>query len=94
MEKSNQFYNIPKILFKDPKYNHLSSDAKLLYSLLLDYVETPIIIPRVSVQEILNITPRMCCKAFKDLRESNLIHEIKQCGSYTEIYLNETKGEN
>ena len=30
------FYRVPKILFKDQKFKKLSSDAKLLYGLMLD----------------------------------------------------------
>lgn len=30
------FYRVPKILFKDKHFSKISSDAKLLYSLLLD----------------------------------------------------------
>ena len=30
------FYKIPKLLFKDKRYSKISSDAKLLYALLLD----------------------------------------------------------
>ena len=30
------FYRVPKILFKDKRFSKISSDAKLLYSLLLD----------------------------------------------------------
>ena len=31
-----QFYMIPQLLFTDDKFKKLSSDAKVLYSLLLD----------------------------------------------------------
>lgn len=30
------FYRIPKMLFKDKRFKKLSSDAKILYGLLLD----------------------------------------------------------
>lgn len=31
-----QFYCMPKALMADPRFKHLSSDAKLLYALMLD----------------------------------------------------------
>lgn len=34
--KNNSFYKLPKTLFSDGKYNDISTDAKVLYSLLLD----------------------------------------------------------
>lgn len=34
--KNNSFYKLPKVLFSDDRYKDLSTDAKLLYSLLLD----------------------------------------------------------
>ena len=30
------FYRIPKALFTDPTFSHLSAEAKLLYGLMLD----------------------------------------------------------
>lgn len=30
------FYRIPKVLFTDPSYRRISSDAKILYGLMLD----------------------------------------------------------
>lgn len=33
------FYKIPKILFQDPDFAGLSTDAKLLYGILLDRME-------------------------------------------------------
>ena len=30
------FYRIPKVLFTDPAYRRISSDAKILYGLMLD----------------------------------------------------------
>ncbi len=34
--KNNSFYKLPKVLFSDDRYKDLSTDAKVLYSLLLD----------------------------------------------------------
>ncbi|MFR6431486.1 MAG: replication initiator protein A [Waltera sp.] len=32
------FYRIPKVLFTDPSYRRISSDAKILYGLMLDHM--------------------------------------------------------
>ena len=32
------FYRIPKVLFTDPGYRRISSDAKILYGLMLDHM--------------------------------------------------------
>lgn len=34
--KNDSFYKLPKALFSDDKYKDISTDAKVLYSLLLD----------------------------------------------------------
>ena len=34
--KNDSFYKLPKVLFSDDKYKDNSTDAKVLYSLLLD----------------------------------------------------------
>lgn len=34
--KRSSFYKLPKVLFSDDRYKDLSTDAKVLYSLLLD----------------------------------------------------------
>lgn len=34
--KNDSFYKLPKALFSDGKYKDISTDAKVLYSLLLD----------------------------------------------------------
>ena len=34
--KNDSFYKLPKVLFSDDRYKDLSTDAKVLYSLLLD----------------------------------------------------------
>lgn len=34
--KNESFYKLPKVLFSDDKYKDISTDAKVLYSLLLD----------------------------------------------------------
>ena len=36
--KDFTFFRVPKALFTDPEYKELSTDAKLLYSLMLDRV--------------------------------------------------------
>lgn len=34
--KKNSFYKLPKVLFSDEKYKGITTDTKVLYSLLLD----------------------------------------------------------
>lgn len=34
--KNDSFYKLPKVLFGDDRYKDISTDAKVLYSLLLD----------------------------------------------------------
>ena len=34
--QKNSFYKLPKVLFSDEKYKSITTDAKVLYSLLLD----------------------------------------------------------
>ena len=37
--ESYTFYRVPKILFTEKVFDHLSTDAKLLYGLLLDRMQ-------------------------------------------------------
>ena len=37
------FYRIPKILFTDPRYKEISTDAKVLYGLMLDRMSLSVI---------------------------------------------------
>ena len=66
-EQASQYayYRIPKILFTDDRYRDISTDAKVLYGLLLDWVSLSIKNKWVDDQNrvfiILNVsTPNTC----------------------------------
>lgn len=82
-----EFYRIPKLLFKDERFSKISSDAKLLYALLLNRVslsqkngwvdENKRVYIYFSVREImneLNICSEKCTKIMSELDEK------KGCG--------------
>lgn len=82
-----EFYRIPKLLFKDKRFSKISSDAKLLYALLLNRVslsqkngwvdENKRVYIYFSVREImdeLNICSEKCTKIMSELDEK------KGCG--------------
>ena len=97
-----QFYQIPKDLFLIDKYKVLSSDAKLLYGMLLDKMHLSrknnwlnsqgdiyFIFSREKVRELLCISDKTCTKAFKELKEVELIEEVRQgLGKPNIIYIN------
>jgi len=85
------FYRIPKTLFTNPKYKGLSTDAKVLYGLLLDRMSLSIknkwcddmgrvfiFFSRNEVMELLNIGNQKVTKLFKQLKEYSLIDEKVQ----------------
>lgn len=89
---SCEFLKIPKLLFADPKYKSLSSDAKLTYALLYDRLslsklnawineknEVYLIYTREEVADDLGITYKKAIAAFKELAKGDLITE-KRCG--------------
>ena len=84
----NVFYQVPKELFTNPNYSKLSSDSKLLYSLLLDrlllsmknkWIDSEgkiyLIFSRKEAGELLNLSDKTITKAFKQLNEVKLIYE-------------------
>ncbi len=89
--RKHQFIQVPKELFHSPRYKCLSSDAKLLYGLLLDRMELSrennwvnengeiyLIFTRTHIQALLNISDKPCTKAFKQLTQMELIREDRQ----------------
>ncbi len=85
------FFRIPKMLFTEPKYKNISTDAKLLYGVLLDRVglskknnwadelgRVYIIFSRVETQKLLGFKKDKVTKLFKELREVDLIMEKRQ----------------
>lgn len=86
------YYQIPIELFSNPLYkDSLSSDAKILYALLLNRISLSakngwydenkdiyIIFTRQKIQELLNLSDKTVSKAFKQLRYCGLIKERKR----------------
>lgn len=98
-----QFYMIPQLLFTDNKFKKLSSDAKILYSLLLDRSglsfknqdkfqdengRTFIFFKQESAMEMLNCAKEKITKIFKELDDIGLIERKRQgLGKPTKIYV-------
>jgi len=88
---SNRFYKMPKELFFSSKYSKLSSDAKVLYSILMDRKclsdengwtdendQVFLIYTREHIAELMGISIRTASKVFKQLGEVQLIFEERQ----------------
>ncbi len=85
------FYQMPQELFDNDKYKKLSLEAKVIYSFLLnrmklskinnwinDQGEIYLIYTRKEIQNKLNLSDKPVTRAFKELRNANLIKEEKQ----------------
>ncbi|MDR1754915.1 MAG: replication initiator protein A, partial [Eubacterium sp.] len=97
---NNFFYQLPRFLF-DPEFINLSSDAKLLYSILRnrhemsvknDWVDENddvyIYFKREDMQAMLGLSDKPIAKAMKDLKAYGLLEETKQgLGKPNRIYL-------
>lgn len=86
----NSFYQIPKELFVNPHYTQLSLASKTLYGLLLDRLSISmkngrtdsegniyIIFSRKEASKKINLSDKTVTKAFTDLKNVKLIHEIR-----------------
>lgn len=103
-----QFYMIPKQLFTDEIYKHLSIDAKLIYALFIDRLELSrknnwinergevfLIFKRIDIAAILNLTDKTVSSAIKELKNVNLIDEERQgLGRPNLIYIGKLKTDN
>jgi len=100
--KLTNFLKIPKELFTHPLYsNKLTSDSILVYGFLLDRIGLSIshrwidkndcvflIFTRKELQELLNLSDKTITKAFRELRDCELIYEKKQgCSKPNIIYV-------
>lgn len=87
----HSYYQMPQELFCNEKYKRLSIEAKVIYSFLLnrmklsrvnkwinDKGEIYLIYTRKEIQSKLNLSDKPVTRAFKELREANLIKEEKQ----------------
>ena len=95
------FFKIPKLLFSPP-YKHISTDAKLLYGLMLDRMSLSakserwmdpdgrvfIYFPIAEVMELLDISDKPATKLYKELESVDLIQRKRQgLGKPTKIYV-------
>ena len=109
-EQASQYayYRIPKILFTDDRYRDISTDAKVLYGLLLDRVSLSIknkwvddqnrvfiIFSLADVQESLNCGPQKATALFRELeKKAGLIERKRQgLGKTNLIYVAEQAGD-
>jgi DnaD/phage-associated family protein len=87
----HKFYQVPKQLFTSSYYRDLSSNAKLLYGIILDRLELSkknnwvndkgevyLILRREEVQDLLCISDKTATKTFKELKSKKLIFEERQ----------------
>ena len=98
-----QFYMIPQLLFTDKKFKKISTDAKVLYSLLLDRTglsfvnkdrftdddgRTYIYFTRDTAMEMLGCSKDKSAAIFKELDEIGLIERKRQgLGKPDKIYV-------
>ena len=95
------FYRVPKVLFIDDKYKTVSTDAKMLYGLLLDrmslstkngwidkYGRVYQFFTIKQAQELLHFGHDKIIRLFKELDDANLIERKRQGqGKANKIYL-------
>ena len=87
----HSYYQMPQELFCNEKYKKLSIEAKVIYAFLLnrmnlsrinkwinDSGEIYLIYTRKEIQNKLNLSDKPVTRAFKELREIDLIKEEKQ----------------
>lgn len=95
------FYRVPKALITDPKYRSVSTDAKLLYGLLLDRMDLSVkkrwldehgrvylYYTIASIQADLCCCKEKACKLLRELEIAGLIEKKRQGrGSPSRIYV-------
>lgn len=92
------FYRIPKILFTEPTLKEMSTDAKVLYGLMLDRMELSmrngwfdksnrayIIFPISHVMEFLNCADKKATKLLRELEAFTLIERKKQGQGHADL---------
>lgn len=85
------FFRIPKVLFTGERYKNMTTDARVLYGILLDRVSLSvknnwvdkegrvfIIFTREEAQELLGYSKPKIVNLFKELHKVQLIEETKQ----------------
>ena len=95
------FYRVPKALITDPLYRSVSTDAKLLYGLLLDRMDLSVkkrwldehgrvylYYTIASIQADLCCCKEKACKLLRELEHAGLIEKKRQGrGSPSRIYV-------
>lgn len=89
--ESYVFYKVPKALFAEEKYRSVSTDAKMLYGLLLDRMHLSVKNGWVDIQnriyqfftvreaqEKLRFGHEKICRLFSELEQADLILRIRQ----------------
>ena len=98
---SYAFYKVPKVLFTDDRYGQVSTDAKMLYGLLLDRMQLSLKSGWVDssgkvyqfftvkqAKELLHFGHEKICKLFRELEQADLIVRKRQGqGKANIIYL-------
>ncbi len=98
---SYAFYKVPKALFTDDRYRQVSTDAKMLYGLLLDRMQLSLKNEWIDnsgrvyqyftvkqAQELLHFGHEKTCKLFRELEQADLIFRKRQGqGKANIIYL-------
>ena len=92
------FYRLPKILFTDPRYKTLSTDAKVLYGLMLDRMglslknhkqdeqgRTYIFFRQEEAMEMLTIGKDKAIKLYRELEKIGLIERKRQGLTHPDI---------
>lgn len=87
----NRFYQLPKFLIHNEEFKKLSSDAKILYSIMRDRHQLSLqnnwidndgyvflIYSRENMMEDLQLSDKTITKAVKDLKKHGLIDEVRQ----------------
>lgn len=87
----NRFYQLPKFLVHNEEFRKLSSDAKILYSIMRDRHQLSLqnnwidndgyvflIYSRENMMEDLQLSDKTITKAVKDLKKHGLIDEVRQ----------------
>lgn len=101
------YYQMPQELFENEKYKYLSIEAKVIYSFLLNRMnlsrinhwinndgEIYLIYTRKEIQSKLNLSDKPVTRAFKELRNIELIKEEKQgFGKPNLIYIGKIEDE-
>ena len=85
------FYRVPKALITDPFYHAVSTDAKLLYGLLLDRVELSLkngwqderervflYFTIAAIQKALCCCKEKACKLLRELEDAGLVERKRQ----------------